>query len=262
MSSPVQVCDPAECAAALFRLLFLLRIVKPSENLAIAAPNTLRPNLLRLRSLVPPPRVRAGPGMPYNPAQDAPIPVPPEGWVGTRFQFGGRWYASAAEAAIGGLQALLAILPDPARAANDPEWRDYPWDRLLTSEPFPMFDGGGLTELVSQADELCAAVGNEYDATRRESAVREPKGADKPITPEEREIRNIKTAFEKLADERPEWSEQAILQAIAEKLSVSVKTIQRRIRELRKAGRLAPRPRKPKELSNRMTMLNPTRPQD
>ena len=81
----------------------------------------------------------------------------------------------------------------------------------------------------------------------------------KPITAKEKELLQIKTAYEKLGAMRTDWRETAIVKAIAKELFTSPKTIHRRIQELRKAGRLPPRLRKPKELSNRMTMINPTR---
>ena len=253
---PVQVCDPVECAGALCNILGILHFMMLTKSLV--ATRDQHDYLSQMRAVA---------GMPCRSrAWPEPVPVPPEDWVGTPFTLWGEPYSSAGKAAIIALQKVLTLLPDPAEPVDDPKWRDYPWDKLLAHLHIFYPEGdGSLADLAKEAKRLKAAVENEWEATRREqakacaSAVREPQGADKPITLEEIEVRNIKTAFEKLTGERPEWSEQAILQAIAEKRSVSVRTIQRRIRELRKAGRLAPRPRKPKELSNRMTTINPTR---
>lgn len=190
-----QVCNPVECAGALFQVLYLLQLIaRPGMNTSIAATNTLRPNLPAKGSLVPLPRVLSGRGVPPQ-RPVPPIPVLPHGWVGTPLQFGGNWYASAAEAAIHALQIVLAVLPDSAKAADDPAWRDFPWERVLKSEPcLIVFRAGSLDDLTDQAEELLAAVKGEYLSYAKERAAgagdgnasRKPKAkrhyTQKPLT--------------------------------------------------------------------------------
>lgn len=154
------VCDPVACAEALRKILYLLRLAaRPGSDIAAAAINMLHGNLPRRGTLVPEMRVRNRPG------PVPPIPIQPDGWVGTPIRFGGNRAPSAAFAAIWGLQQIVLVLPDAALPKDDAAWQDYPWVRILRTDPFLAFDRGSLADLYEQAEDLLVAVQSE--ATQR-----------------------------------------------------------------------------------------------
>lgn len=154
------VCDPVACAEALRKIFYLLRLAaRPGSDIAAAAINMLHGNLPRRGTLVPEMRVRNRPG------PVPPIPIQPDGWVGTPIRFGGNRAPSAAFAAIWGLQKIVLVLPDAALPKDDAAWQDYPWVRILRTDPFLAFDRGSLADLYEQAEDLLVAVQSE--ATQR-----------------------------------------------------------------------------------------------